>query len=514
MGKAVGIDLGTTNSCVAVVHEGAPVVIPDEDGWRTVPSYVSFRRGGAVVGKLARQDAIEAPSEVVYAAKRLIGRAADAPEIVKAAETCSYQVIKGNDGEVQIRAGNTTTSPLEVSTRILQHLKEMATKRLGEAPTGAVITVPAYFNDRQRKATKDAGEKAGLNVLRLVNEPTAAAIAYGFGKDMDRRIAVYDLGGGTFDISVLDISEGVYEVVGTHGDSYLGGVDFDNRLVTHLIRKHVLPKSTVTVDKMSLLRLRQAAEQAKIELSQADVARIQLPGFLGLDLDVQVTRGELEDLVKDLIAQTVSVVEQCLADAKLSKDQVDDVILVGGMTRMPAVRRAVEAFFERPPRTDVNPDEAVAVGAALQANSLEAGDERILLLDVTPLTLGIASFGDIFSPVLPKNTKVPISLSRTFSTVRDDQDTVEIVVLQGESTKASENTLLGKFTLSGIPKAPRMQPKIDVAFRLDADGILHVSARDQATGEERKISVKDFIDKKQPLGSTASFKDMPAVKAK
>jgi molecular chaperone DnaK len=514
MGKAVGIDLGTTNSCVAVVHDGSPVVIPDEDGIRTIPSYVSFRRGSAVVGKQARQDAIEAPSEVVYAAKRLIGRAADAPEIVKAAETCSYQVIRGNDGEVVIRAGQTTTSPSEISTRILSYLKELAAKRMGEAPTGAVITVPAYFNDRQRKATKDAGEKAGLNVLRLVNEPTAAAIAYGFGKDLERRIAVYDLGGGTFDISVLDISEGVYEVVGTHGDSYLGGVDFDNRLVTHLIRKHVLPKSTVTVDKNSLLRLRQAAEQAKIELSLADSARIHLDAFLGLNLDVTVTRNELEELVKDLIAQTIAVCEQCLVDAKLEKAQIDDVILVGGMTRMPAVRRAVEAAFGKPPRIDVNPDEAVAVGAALQANSLEEGDDRILLLDVTPLTLGIASFGDIFSPVLPKNTKVPISLSRTFSTVRDDQDTVEIVVLQGESPKASENTLLGKFTLAGIPKAPRMQPKIDVTFRLDPDGILHVTARDQATGEERAISVKDFIDKKQPLGSTASFKDMPAVKAR
>ena len=347
-------------------------------------------------------------------------------------------------------------------------------------------------------------------MLRLVNEPTAAAIAYGFGKDIDKRVAVYDLGGGTFDISVLDISEGVYEVVGTHGDSYLGGVDFDNRLVTHLIRKHVLPRSTATVDKLSLLRLRQAAELAKIELSDKEETRLVLPQFLGISsLDVVVTRAEFEDLVKDLIAQTVSVVEQCLADAKLRKEEIDDVILVGGMTRMPAVRRAVQVAFGREPRTDVNPDEAVAVGAALQANSLETGDESILLLDVTPLTLGIASFGDIFSPVLPKNTKVPITLSRTFSTVRDDQDSVEIVVLQGESTKASENTLLGKFTLTGIPKGPRMQPKIDVGFRLDADGILHVSARDQATGEERKITVKDFVDKKAPLGSTASFKDVP-----
>ena len=505
MGKAVGIDLGTTNSCVAVVHEGTPMVLEDEDGARTVPSYVSFRSGGHTVGKLARKDAFDHPQDVVYAAKRLIGRTADAPEVAKAAETCSYQVTRGEGGEVAIRAGTTMTTPLEVSTKILAFLREIATARLGEAPTGAVITVPAYFNDKQRKATKDAGEKAGLKVLRLVNEPTAAAIAYGFGKDIDKRIAVYDLGGGTF-----DISEGVYEVVGTHGDSYLGGVDFDNRLVTHLIRKHVLPRSTATVDKLSLLRLRQAAELAKIDLSEKEETRLVLPQFLGISsLDVTVTRAELEDLVKDLIAQTVSVVEQCLADAKLRKEEIDDVILVGGMTRMPAVRRAVQEAFGREPRTDVNPDEAVAVGAALQANSLETGDERILLLDVTPLTLGIASFGDIYSSVLPKNTKVPISLSRTFSTVRDDQDSVEIVVLQGESTKASENTLLGKFTLSGIPKAPRMQAKIDVTFRLDADGILHVAARDQATGEERKITVKDFVDKKAPLGSTASFKDVP-----
>ena len=269
MARAVGIDLGTTNSCVAVVEKGEPVVIPDDSGARTVPSYVSFWTGNPMVGRMAKIDAIEHPSEVVYAAKRLIGRAADAPEIAKAAETCSYQVIKGPDGEVAIRAGTATTTPGEVSTRILTYLRDLATAKLGQPPTGAVITVPAYFNDKQRKSTKDAGERAGLKVLRLVNEPTAAAIAYGFGKDMDKRVAVFDLGGGTFDISILDISEGVYEVVGTHGDSYLGGVDFDNRLVTHLIRKHVLPKSTVTVDKLSLLRLRQAAENAKMELSTA-----------------------------------------------------------------------------------------------------------------------------------------------------------------------------------------------------------------------------------------------------
>ena len=510
---AIGIDLGTTNSCVAVVIDGHPHVIPDEAGNPTVPSYVSFRSGGAVIGRLAKIDAIEAPSEVVYAAKRLIGRAGDAPEVAKAAEVCSYQVIKAPDGEVGIRAGATTTSPGEVSTKVLTYLRELAQNRIGAPPTGAVITVPAYFNDRQRKATRDAGEQAGLQVLRLVNEPTAAAIAYGFGKDVDKRVAVYDLGGGTFDMSVLDISEGVYEVVGTHGDSYLGGVDFDNRLVTHLIRKHVLPRSTVTVDKLSLLRLRQAAEIAKIELSSKETALISLPMFLGLDrLEVQIGRGELEELVGDLVQQTITTCQQCLDHAKLTVGDVDDVILVGGMTRMPAVRRAVEAFFGKPPRTDVNPDEAVAVGAALQANSLEQGDEKILLLDVTPLTLGIASFGDLFSPVLPKNTKVPVSLTRTFSTVRDDQESVEIVVLQGEGAKASENTLLGKFTLGGIPKMPRMQPKIDVTFRLDADGILHVTAKDQATGEAREITVKDFVDKKEPIGSTASFRDVPKPK--
>jgi len=514
MGKVVGIDLGTTNSCVAWVENGQPQVIPDEEGQRTVPSYVSFRSGGAIVGHLAKKDAIDAPSEVVYAAKRLIGRSPESQEIVKAAETCSYQVIKGPDGDVVIRAGTATTSPVEVSAKILSYLKDLATHRIGEAPTGAVITVPAYFNDRQRKATKDAGEKAGLTVLRLVNEPTAAAIAYGFGKDVEKRIAVYDLGGGTFDISILDISEGVYEVIGTHGDSYLGGVDFDNKLVTHLMRKHVLPKSTATVDKTSLLRLRQAAESAKIELSKSDSTRIVLPNFLGMQLDVEVTRDELEGLVKDLIDQTLAVCEQCVKDAKLEKKDIDDVILVGGMTRMPLVRAAVAKAFGKEPRTDVDPDEAVAVGAALQANSLEAGDERILLLDVTPLTLGIASFGDLFSAVLPRNTKVPVSLSRTFSTVRDDQTSVEIVVLQGESGKASENTLLGKFTLTGIPPAPRMQAKIDVTFRLDADGILHVSAKDQATGEEKKITVQDFVDKKQPLGSTASFKDVPKAATK
>ncbi|HVO31358.1 MAG TPA: Hsp70 family protein, partial [bacterium] len=282
MGKVIGIDLGTTNSCVATVQNGVPTVIPDEEGQSTVPSYVSFRSGGAIVGHLALKDAIDAPSDVVYAAKRLIGRAPDAPEILKAAETCSYQVVKGPDGEVMIRAGSTSTNPIEVSTTILSYLKDLATHRLGEAPSGAVITVPAYFNDRQRKATKDAGEKAGLKVLRLVNEPTAAAIAYGFGKDVEKRIAVYDLGGGTFDVSILDISEGVYEVVGTHGDSYLGGVDFDNKLVTHLMRKHVLPKSSATVDKQSLLRLRQAAEAAKIDLSSKESTKLVLPNFLGM----------------------------------------------------------------------------------------------------------------------------------------------------------------------------------------------------------------------------------------
>jgi len=512
---AIGIDLGTTNSCVAVVIDGKPQVIRDDVGNPTTPSYVSYRSGGAIVGRLAKLDAIEAPSEVVYSAKRLIGRAADAPEVSKAAEVCSYQVIKNSDGEIGIRAGSATTTPGDVSTTILTYLKDLAQGSLGAAPTGVVITVPAYFNDRQRKATKDAGERAGLKVLRLVNEPTAAAIAYGFGKDIEKRVAVYDLGGGTFDISVLDISEGVYEVVGTHGDSYLGGVDFDNRLVTHLIRKHVLPRSTVTVDKLSLLRLRQAAENAKIALSTEPTALISLPSFLGLDrLEVTIERGELEELVKDLVQQTIGVCEQCLTHAKLSKGEVDEVILVGGMTRMPMVRRAVEAFFGKAPRTDVNPDEAVAVGAALQAHSLEEGDEKILLLDVTPLTLGIASFGDLFSPVLPKNTKVPVSLTRTFSTVRDEQESVEIVVLQGESNKARENTFLAKFTLTNIPKMPRMQPKIDVTFRLDADGILHVSARDQATGLEQQIDVKEFLDKKEPMGSTASFRDKDFPKLK
>ena len=497
MGKIIGIDLGTTNSVVAVMEGGEPVVIPTAEGARLCPSVVAVnpKTGERMVGQIARRQAIINPENTIFSIKRFMGRKYRDPEVQRAIQHVPYRVHEAPNGDVLVEMGGKTYSPQEISAKILQKLKADAEAYLGEPVTQAVITVPAYFNDSQRQATKDAGRIAGLEVLRIINEPTAASLAYGLDKRKDEIIAVYDLGGGTFDISILDVGEGVFEVKATNGDTFLGGDDFDQRLVDYVAdefyKEHGID---LRQDRQALQRLREACERAKIELSSTLQTEINLP-FITADasgpkhLIMTLTRAKLEQLTEDLVERTLEPCRQALRDAKLEPHQIHEVVLVGGQTRSPAVQAAVKRIFGREPHKGVNPDEVVAIGAAIQAGVLGGEVKDVLLLDVTPLTLGIETLGGVATPLIPRNTTIPTRKSQIFSTASDGQTSVEIKVVQGERPMAADNKLLGKFILDGIPPAPRGVPQIEVCFDIDADGILHVSARDKATGREQKITI-------------------------
>ncbi len=497
MGKIIGIDLGTTNSVVAVMEGGEPVVIPTAEGSRLCPSVVAVnpKTGERMVGQIARRQAIINPENTIFSIKRFMGRKYRDPEVQRAIQHVPYAVHEAPNGDVLVEMGGKTYSPQEISAMILQKLKADAEAYLGEPVTQAVITVPAYFNDSQRQATKDAGRIAGLEVLRIINEPTAASLAYGLDKRKDEIIAVYDLGGGTFDISILDVGDGVFEVKATNGDTFLGGDDFDQRIVDYVAdefyKEHGID---LRQDRQALQRLREACERAKIELSSTLQTEINLP-FITADatgpkhLIMTLTRAKLEQLTEDLVDRSLGPCRQALQDAKLEPHQINEVVLVGGQTRSPAVQAAVKRIFGREPHKGVNPDEVVAIGAAIQAGVLGGEVRDVLLLDVTPLTLGIETLGGVATPLIPRNTTIPTRKSQIFSTASDGQTSVEIKVVQGERPMAADNKLLGKFILDGIPPAPRGVPQIEVCFDIDADGILHVSARDKATGREQKITI-------------------------
>ncbi len=497
MAKVIGIDLGTTNSVVAYLEGGQPVVIPNKEGSRLTPSVVAFTKQNEIlVGQLAKRQAITNPKNTIFSIKRLMGRRYDDPEVEKARRVLPYEIVPGKHGEACVKIGDRVYTPPEISALILRKLKEDAEEYLGEKITEAVITVPAYFNDSQRQATKDAGKIAGLEVKRIINEPTAAALAYGLGKGKEEVIAVYDLGGGTFDISILEIGEGVFEVKATAGDTFLGGDDFDRRLMDYIIDEFRKDQGIdLRGDQMALQRLKEAAEKAKCELSTALQTEINLP-FITADangpkhLVMTITRAKLEQLTMDLIERTIGPCEQAMKDAGLTPEDIDAVVLVGGMTRMPKVQEVVERVFKKEPRRGVNPDEVVAVGAAIQAGVLKGEVKDVLLLDVTPLSLGLETLGGVFTKIIERNTTIPVSKSQVFTTAADNQTTVEIHVLQGERPMARDNFSLGRFQLTGIPPAPRGVPQIEVKFDIDADGILHVSAKDLATGKEQAITIK------------------------
>ncbi len=497
MSKAIGIDLGTTNSVVAVMEGGKPVVIENQEGSRTTPSVVAFtKKGERLVGLLAKRQAVTNPKNTIYSVKRFIGRHYDDPAVQQAKKILSYDIVKGEHGDVMIKVQDKLYSPPEISAMVLQKLKQTAEAHLGEEIKDAVITVPAYFNDNQREATKAAGRIAGLNVLRIINEPTAASLAYGLEKKKTEKIAVYDLGGGTFDISILDIGEGVFEVKSTNGDTFLGGDDFDQKVVTWLIDNFKKDQGIdLGKDQMALQRLKEAAEKAKCELSSSLETDINLP-FITADangpkhLNYTLTRAKLEQLTDDLLQRTVEPCKKALADAKLTADDIDEVILVGGQTRMPKVHEIVKKIFGKEPNMGVNPDEVVAVGAAIQAGRLKGEVKDIQLLDVTPLSLGIETLGGVFTKLIERNTTIPVSKKEIFSTASDNQTAVDINVLQGERPLAKDNTSLGRFQLVGIPPAPRGIPQIEVSFDIDADGILKVTAKDKGTGKEQKITIK------------------------
>ena len=497
MAKVIGIDLGTTNSCVAVMEGGKPKVIENVEGARTTPSIVAFAKDGErLIGQPAKRQAVTNPDNTVFAVKRLIGRRFDDPVTKKDTELVPYTIVRGANGDAWVQAGGEDYSPSQISAFILQKMKETAEAYLGENVTQAVITVPAYFNDAQRQATKDAGKIAGLEVLRIINEPTAAALAYGLEKNDGKTIAVYDLGGGTFDISVLEIGDGVFEVKATNGDTFLGGEDFDAKLVQFLAEDFKKAEGIdLTKDKLALQRLKEAAEKAKIELSSAQTTEVNLP-FITADangpkhLVKTINRAELERLVEDLIQRTLEPCRKALADAGVKSSAIDEVVLVGGMTRMPKVRQIVKEFFGKEPHTGVNPDEVVAIGAAIQAGVLQGDVKDVLLLDVTPLSLGIETLGGVFTRMIDRNTTIPTKKSQVYSTADDNQQAVTIRVFQGEREMAADNKLLGQFDLVGIPPAPRGVPQIEVTFDIDANGLVNVSAKDKGTGKEQQIRIQ------------------------
>ena len=498
MAKVIGIDLGTTNSCVAVMEGGKPRVLENAEGMNTTPSIVAFTGDGEkLVGLPAKRQAVTNPLNTFFAIKRLIGRRYDDPMVEKDKKLVPYKIVKGPNGDAWVEANGKSYSPQQISAFILQKMKETAEAKLGETVTQAVITVPAYFNDAQRQATKDAGKIAGLEVLRIINEPTAAALAYGLDKKKESKtIAVYDLGGGTFDISVLEIGDGVFEVKSTNGDTFLGGEDFDMKLVNYLADEFKKEQGIdLRSDKLALQRLKEAAEKAKIELSSATQTEINLP-FITADqagpkhLTMKLTRAKLESLVDDLIMRTKAPCEKAIKDAGLKAAEIDEVVLVGGMTRMPRVQQVVKEVFGKEPHKGVNPDEVVAVGAAIQAGVLQGEVKDVLLLDVTPLSLGIETLGGVFTRLIDRNTTIPTKKSQTFSTAEDGQNAVTIRVSQGEREMAADNKLLGQFDLVGIPSAPRGVPQIEVTFDIDANGIVHVSAKDKATAKEQSIRIQ------------------------
>ena len=497
MSKIIGIDLGTTNSCVAIMEGTQAKVLENAEGARTTPSVVAFtEENEKLIGQPAKRQAVTNPENTIFAVKRLIGRNFDDPTVKKDIEAAPFKIVNSEKGDAWIEAKNQKYSPSQISAFILQKMKETAEKYLGQAVTKAVITVPAYFNDAQRQATKDAGKIAGLEVLRIINEPTAASLAYGLDKKQNKKIAVYDLGGGTFDVSILELGDGVFEVKSTNGDTFLGGEDFDNAIVEYLIEEFKKDSGiNLKSDKLALQRLKEAAEKAKIELSAAEQTDINLP-FITADktgpkhINLKMTRAKLEALVEDLISRTIPPCKTALKDAGISASDIDEIVMVGGMTRMPKVINEVKNFFGKEPNKSVNPDEVVAMGAAIQAGVLQGDVKDVLLLDVTPLSLGIETLGGVSTKLIEKNTTIPTKKSQVFSTAEDNQPAVSIRVLQGEREMATDNKLLGNFELIGIAPAPRGVPQIEVTFDIDANGIVNVSAKDKGTGKEQKIQIQ------------------------